>query len=563
MSTIAVANGITAVKPADWPVQDIPLERIRESSTNPRRVFDEAKLKELAENIRVHGVLQPVLVRPTPSGPEGSFELVAGARRFRASKLAGKESIPATVRELTDAECREIQLIENLQRADIHELDEAFGYRALKELDPGLYTVETIAVKVGKSCAYVAGRMKLADLISAVQTAFYDGRLTVAHALEIARLQQKDQERALTECFPGYRSAASILKDRKAEAVSVRQLREWIEREIRLDLKHAPFDSGDANLLPAAGPCTTCPKRTGNNPLLFPEIRNKSLCTDPACYQAKVQAFVQLQVAPLVKEGQQPLQISESPSWQVRTKAPNTLYEGQYRQAERAEECPNTQPAIMVDGRKAGTVLHICTDEKCKTHRQFSHYEISPQEREQRRKIALAARVQKESRQRILQAVRQKLPGALSRADFEMVALDYFRRLGHDNHHRLFQVYGWEEKKTKTSWGGNSVDHEKLAQGQIRGMTSADLNRFLVLCSLVPDLYCPGYSAAETLSKEAHLMQAAARYKVDAAKITAAVTAELSAKSKRAEAQSAKLHRTSTKAKGAQRRHDVSSKCPV
>jgi len=545
MTTTAVASGTTAVEPTVWPVQDIPLERIRESTTNPRRAFDQAKLKELAENIRAHGVLQPVLVRPLPRGPEGSFELVAGARRFRASKLAGKESIPATVRELTDAECREIQLIENLQRADIHELDEALGYQALMQLDPNIYTVEAIAAKVAKSSAYVCGRLKLSDLIPAVQTAFYENRLSVAHALEIARLQQKDQERALTECFPGYRSAASILKDHKAEAASVRQLREWIEREIRLDLKHAPFDSGDANLLPAAGPCTTCPKRTGNNPLLFPEIRNKSLCTDPSCYQAKVQALVQLRVGPLVEEGTKPVQISESPSWQVRTKAPNTLYEGQYRLAERAEECPNTQSAVMVDGRKAGTVLHICTDEKCKTHRQFSHYEISPQEREQRRKIALAARVQKESRQRILQAVRQKLPGDLSRADFEMVALDYFRRLGHDNHHRLFQVYGWEEKKTKTSWGGNSVDHEKLAQGQIRGMTSADLNRFLVLCSLVPDLYCPGYSPAETLSKEANLMRAAARYKVNASNIIAKVLAELSRRRKTQKVQASKPQRNS------------------
>src|SRR5437899_1199880 len=104
---------------------------------------------------------------------------------------------------------------------------------------------------------------------------------------------------------------------------------------------------------------------------------------------------------------------------------------------------------------------------------------LSPEEREQRRKLALAVRVQKEARSRILKAVREKLPAAWARADFEMVALDYFRRLGHDNHHRLFQVYGWEEKKTKTSWGGNTVDHEKLAEARIRSMTAADLNRFM------------------------------------------------------------------------------------
>jgi hypothetical protein len=205
------------------------------------------------------------------------------------------------------------------------------------------------------------------------------------------------------------------------------------------------------------------------------------VCTDPACYRAKIQALVQARIEPLVKEGQRPVQISSAPCWQARSKSSDTLYEGQYRRAERERECSRTQVAVVVDGREAGTILHICAEENCKTHRQFSHYEISPQEREQRRKLALAIRVQKESRSRILQAVRQKLPGELARANFEMVALDYFRRLGHDNHHRLFQVYGWEEKKTKTSWGGTSVDHEKLAEAQIRAMTTADLNRFCEL----------------------------------------------------------------------------------
>ena len=180
-------------------IQDIPLDRIRESTSNPRRTFDEAKLRELANNIKSHGVLQPILVRPAPDGTDGIYEVVAGARRFRASKFAGKDTIPATVRELTDAECREIQLIENLQRADIHELDEGIGYRSLMELKPDFYTVETIASQVAKSPSYVKGRISLTDLIPAGQTAFYEGKLTVAHALELARLQRADQERALME----------------------------------------------------------------------------------------------------------------------------------------------------------------------------------------------------------------------------------------------------------------------------------------------------------------------------------------------------------------------------
>ncbi len=124
MSTTMVASEAKAVPPVVSSIQQIPLGNIRESKTNPRGYFDQAKLAELAENIRQHGILQLILVRPLPEGAADTYELVAGARRYRASKLAGRESIPATVRELTDTQCLEMQLIENLQRAEVHELDE-------------------------------------------------------------------------------------------------------------------------------------------------------------------------------------------------------------------------------------------------------------------------------------------------------------------------------------------------------------------------------------------------------------------------------------------------------
>jgi len=170
-------------------IQEVPLAKIRESKTNPRRFFDEAKLAELADNIRQHGVLQPILLRPLPNGEAGTYELVAGARRYRASKLAKRESIPATVRELTDAQALELQVIENVQRVDVHPLDEAQGYGALIELQPDTYTVESIASRVGRSPAYVSGRLRLIQLITEAKQAFYEDKLTVAHAFEIARLQ--------------------------------------------------------------------------------------------------------------------------------------------------------------------------------------------------------------------------------------------------------------------------------------------------------------------------------------------------------------------------------------
>jgi ParB family transcriptional regulator, chromosome partitioning protein len=277
MNTAIAVNAGNAVPLVASSVQDIPLNRIRESKTNPRRQFDEVKLAELANNIRQHGVLQPVLVRPMPDGEPETYELVAGARRFRASRLAKRQTIPASIRELTDTQCLELQLIENLQRADVHELDEARGYAALMQLQPETYTVETLAEKIGRSEKYVYARLRLMHLIEEAQEAFYIGRLTVAHAFEIARLQPEDQKRALQECFPNHKTPAAILKDGKAEAVTVRQLRAWVEQEIHLDLTNAPFDPQDETLLPPAGSCAKCPKRTGNNPLLFPEVRQKSI----------------------------------------------------------------------------------------------------------------------------------------------------------------------------------------------------------------------------------------------------------------------------------------------
>jgi ParB family transcriptional regulator, chromosome partitioning protein len=432
MNTAVAVNASNVSPPVVSSVQDIPLNRIQESKTNPRRQFDETKLAELAGNIRQHGVLQPILARPLPGGEAGFYELVAGARRYRASRLAGRETVPATIRELTDTQCLELQLVENLQRADVHELDEARGYAALMQLQPENYTVEVLAEKIGRSEKYVYARLRLLHLIDEAQEAFYVGRLTVAHAFEIARLQPNDQCRALQECFPNHRSTASALKDRKAEAVTVRQLRAWIESEVHLDLSHAPFDPQDETLVPPSGSCTRCPKRTGNNPLLFPEVQRKSTCTDPNCYRMKVEALVQIRVKPLEQAGEKPLRVSQAPAWQAKSRKADVLYDGQYRIVKKAE-CPQTKPAVVIDGSGAGKLFHVCRDEKCAVHARVTHYQATPQERAARAKELLAERIEKLTRVRILNAIRKKLPATLSRPDLEMAALDYFERLGHDN----------------------------------------------------------------------------------------------------------------------------------
>jgi ParB-like chromosome segregation protein Spo0J len=123
----------------------------------------------------------------------------------------------------------------------VHDPDEARGYAALMRLQPDTYTVETLAEKIGRSEKYVYARLRLTHLVDETQQALYVGKLTVAHAFEIARLQPEDQRRALAECLPQHRTTAAVLKDKKAEVVTVRSLSDWIEREIHLDISHAPL----------------------------------------------------------------------------------------------------------------------------------------------------------------------------------------------------------------------------------------------------------------------------------------------------------------------------------
>src|SRR5213080_1514862 len=265
----------------------------------------------------------------------------------------------------------------------------------------------------------------------------------------------------------------------------------------------------------------TSAARTGSNPLLFPEVRQKSICTDRECYRAKVDALVQIQVKPLEEKGEKPLRVSQAPAWQVNGHAKGVLFEGQYRKAKAKGECTNTKAAVLIDGKGAGSIFYLCQTEKCDVHNRVTRYQPTPQEQPQRKKEALAERAEKLSRVRILEAIRKKLPDVFSRPDLEMVALDYFRRLGHHNHRGLSKLYTWEEKKNKTAWGAQTLDYEKIAAAAVQAMKAADLNRFLVVCALVADLYCPGYNPRKPLAKDSNLARTAMRYKVDAAKTVA------------------------------------------
>lgn len=253
---------------------------IAPSPTNPRKHFNEATLKELAASIKEHGVVSPILVRTNPNtgADQPFYELIFGERRWRASQMAGRTNIQADLRDdLSDAEIVEIQLIENLQGEDLHPLEEAEGYgRMMREHG---YTADQLAHKIGKSRSYIFGRLKLLDLDEDGRRLFYAGALNASTALLVSRIpSHKLQARAIEDL---------TRTDFYGDTQSVRQAQRHIRDRYMLKLDDAPFPSEDGELIATAGPCSACPKRTGNSPDLFDDIDSANVCTDPDCFTAK------------------------------------------------------------------------------------------------------------------------------------------------------------------------------------------------------------------------------------------------------------------------------------
>jgi ParB family chromosome partitioning protein len=213
-------------------VVEIPVEEIRPNRYQPRQSMDDAALHELAESIREHGVLQPIMVRRAEHG----YELIAGERRYRASQLAGLLRVPACVRDYSDEQALEVALVENLQREDINALEAARAYRRLSD-DFGL-TQEQIATKVGKSRSAVANTMRLLQLSARAQRSLEGGDISEGHARALLASIPEQREAMLEEMLRGRTSV------REAEQMA----RDARSVEVAPAERPARVTKGDANL---------------------------------------------------------------------------------------------------------------------------------------------------------------------------------------------------------------------------------------------------------------------------------------------------------------------------
>lgn len=168
-------------------LETLKITDIEPNRSQPRSEFDEESLRELADSIAIHGVLQPLLVRPTA---DGGYQLVAGERRWRASRMAGLVEVPVIIREMTDSEMMQIAMIENLQRENLTPLEEAFGYKRL--MDEYHFTQEEISKTVGKSRPVIANALRLLNLPEEVLELLREGKISAGHARALLAFKNQD-----------------------------------------------------------------------------------------------------------------------------------------------------------------------------------------------------------------------------------------------------------------------------------------------------------------------------------------------------------------------------------
>ena len=207
---------------------EIEVSKIRPNPYQPRRTFDEAKLQELAESIKTHGVFTPILVKNAIQG----YELIAGERRLRAAKLAELKTIPAIIVEFDDAQMMEIALLENIQREDLNAIEEALGYeKIISRLN---YTQEELAKRIGKSREHVANMLRLLKLPQTVQQHVVDGKLSMGHVRALLSLKDPQRMEEVAE-----KAIALHLSVRAVETLvkNINQPKEEVKKEKDIHLQ--------------------------------------------------------------------------------------------------------------------------------------------------------------------------------------------------------------------------------------------------------------------------------------------------------------------------------------
>lgn len=291
----------------DGKLMPISLDKIVISKTNPRKSFDEEAINELAQSILQKGVIQPILLRP--SKENGKYELVCGERRYRGSQIAAQTDparniIPAYIRELSDDEAFELQIQENLQRKDIHPMEEAFAFKLLMDK---YNDAKEVSARASKKERFINQRIKLNDLTDNWQKAFYRDKISLYAALRLCVLPAEEQAAI-------WKEVVRNVKD--IEEVDEIHIQEWHFEQKEANLKNAPFPLDNPNIVKAVGPCTTC-QFNSQVSKLFVQEDGEMTCHNMKCFVGKCKANFNIAVAEAMTD---PEIIFLSTNWNTSTK---------------------------------------------------------------------------------------------------------------------------------------------------------------------------------------------------------------------------------------------------
>lgn len=287
-------------------IEFVECKRLRPSPFQPREDYEKAYIDSLAASIKVHGILQPLLVRPLKGGED--FELIAGHCRHKAAGQAQLHKVPCLVKALSDEQVLLVIAVEVDQKKDLEPWERGIHYKKL--LETGKLKLKDIAKEIGKSEASVRGLVSLADLPPKARESLRCGKLSTSVAVLIATRPSKAIRDKLTEFALGEVERwtdGNKIVDLPTHA----ECSEYIKRKLCVELKQAPFPQGKKELVAGVPSCKDCPKRSGNDRENYPTAR-ADVCTDPECYQNKVKAWGQLQLSEAVKKGHPVLSEAQS-----------------------------------------------------------------------------------------------------------------------------------------------------------------------------------------------------------------------------------------------------------
>lgn len=269
----------------------IKLYDITETGKNPRGSMNQKTIDELAADIAVHDLINPITVRKAGS----KYELIAGHRRFAAMKQIGWIECDCMVVDANDDEAFEISVIENLQREEVHPMDEAIAFKSVIDKS----SIEHLSARIGKDIQYITRRLKLNDLIPDVQKLFRSGELELGHCMEISRLTPEYQKQCIKKLSDSEGYGNKEIKFFK----TVKQLQYYIQTQLMHSLDAAPWKKDDPKLYAKAGACSTCPKNSAMNHELFPELAKNATCLDGNCYAMKSELFIKSSIKALQNDG--------------------------------------------------------------------------------------------------------------------------------------------------------------------------------------------------------------------------------------------------------------------